>query len=77
MNTQMITMGHKNISLREDIYLRLRKAKREGESFSEVISRILGPDEHLLDLFGTISMTEEECNMLFAELDEMWGVWKH
>ena len=77
MNTQMITMGYKNISLREDIYLRLRKAKHEGESFSDVIERLLKPDDDIIDLFGTFSMTDEERAILFTELDEMWGVWKH
>jgi predicted CopG family antitoxin len=77
MNTQMIPMGYKNISLREDIYLRLRTAKREGESFSEVIERLLKPDDSILDLFGTFSMTDEERSKLFAQLDEMWGVWQH
>ncbi len=77
MITQMMKMGYKNISLREDIYLRLRKAKREGESFNEVIERLLAPDDDIIDLFGTFSMTDEERDMFFAELDEMWGVWKH
>jgi predicted CopG family antitoxin len=77
MNTQMISMGYKNISLREDIYLRLRKAKREGESFSEVIGRLLRPDDDIMDLFGTLSMSEEERAALFLELDEMWGAWKY
>ncbi|NWF96186.1 MAG: hypothetical protein HXY34_08585 [Candidatus Thorarchaeota archaeon] len=70
-------MGHKNISLREDIYLRLRKARREGESFSEVIERLLAADDDITDLFATVSMTDEERDKLLDELDEMWGVWKH
>ena len=73
----MAAMRYKNISLREDIYIRLRKAKRDGESFSDVISRLLKPDDDILDLVGTLSMTRDERNRLFAELDEMWGVWKH
>lgn len=77
MNTQMMDMGYKNISLREDIYFRLRRAKREGESFSEVIARLLRPDDSILDLFGSISMTDRERNELVTELDEMWGAWKH
>jgi len=77
MNTQMMIMGYKNISLREDIYLRLRKAKREGESFNEVIERLLAPDDDIIDLFGTFSMTDEERTRLFSELDEMWGAWEH
>ena len=77
MNTQMIKMGYKNISLRENIYHRLRKAKHESESFSDVIERLLRPDDDIIDLFGTFSMTDEDRTRLFSELDEMWGVWKH
>ncbi|MHA1637787.1 MAG: antitoxin VapB family protein [Candidatus Thorarchaeota archaeon] len=77
MNTQMVVMGYKNISIREDIYIRLRKAKRDAESFSDVVARLLKPDDDILDLFGTLSMTEEERSQLFADLEEMWGAWKH
>jgi predicted CopG family antitoxin len=69
-------MGYKNISISEDVYLRLKKAKRAGESFSEVISRLLGPDDDISELFGIISMTEEERTALFTELDEIWEEWK-
>jgi predicted CopG family antitoxin len=77
MNTQMIQMGYKNISIDEEVYIRLKRAKRESESFSEVISRLLGPNDDISDLFGVISLTEEERAVLFTELDEMWGEWKH
>lgn len=77
MNTRMMEVGYKNISLREDIYRRLKRAKREGESFSEVIERLLRPDDDILDLFGTIPMTDEERRVFFDGLDEMWGAWKH
>jgi predicted CopG family antitoxin len=77
MNTQMMDMGYKNISLRENIYRRLKRAKREGESFSEVIERLLRPDDDILDLFGTIPMTDEEHRVFFDGLDEMWGTWEH
>lgn len=33
-------MASKNISLREDAYLLLKREKREGESFSDVIARL-------------------------------------
>jgi len=38
-------MGTKTISLEDSAYERLRAAKRPGESFSEVIRRILGGRE--------------------------------
>jgi len=77
MDTQMGQMGYKNISINEDVYRRLRKAKRDNESFSEVIRRLLGPDDDILDLFGTITMSDEEKEELLKDIDKMWGAWKH
>lgn len=46
-------MGTKTISLEDSAYAKLRAAKRPGESFSDVINRILGGREpSLLDLRG-------------------------
>ena len=70
-------MGYKNISIRDDVYRRLRKAKRENESFSEVIRRLLGPDDDIIGLFGTITMSDEEKEELLNDIDKMWGAWKH
>ncbi|MBI2183984.1 MAG: antitoxin VapB family protein [Thaumarchaeota archaeon] len=33
-------MASKNIAIREDVYKKLLEAKKEGESFSEVIERL-------------------------------------
>jgi len=38
--TQII-MGTKNISLPEDTYERLKQEKREGESFGDVVDRLM------------------------------------
>ncbi|HYS73543.1 MAG TPA: antitoxin VapB family protein, partial [Thermoplasmata archaeon] len=35
-------MGTKTISLEDSAYVKLKAAKRAGESFSDVINRILG-----------------------------------
>ena len=35
-------MATKNISLPEDVYRKLAEEKREGESFGDVIDRLLG-----------------------------------
>ena len=46
-------MGTKTISLEDSAYVKLKAAKRPGESFSDVINRILGCREpSLLDLRG-------------------------
>jgi predicted CopG family antitoxin len=77
MNTQMSEMGYKNISISEEVYRRLRKAKRDNESFNEVIRRLLGPDDDIIDLFGTITMSDEEKDEFLKNIDEMWGAWQH
>ena len=38
-------MGSRTISLEESAYAKLRAAKRPGESFSEVVHRVLGGAE--------------------------------
>ncbi len=77
MNTQMIGMGYKNISLNDKAYDCLRRAKRENESFSDIVLRHLGPDDDISDLFGVLSMSDEERENLFEDLDEIWGAWSH
>ncbi len=70
-------MGYKNISISEDVYRRLRRAKRGNESFSEVIRRLLGPDDDIMNLFGSITMTDGERNKILEEIEKMWGAWAH
>lgn len=54
-------MGTKTIGLREDVYERLKSRKREGESFTDVVDRLI--DESSADwedTFGTLSSEEAE-----------------
>jgi len=52
-------MGRKTISIREDTYDRLKSAKRMGESFSDVIDRLLNKEKGELSVyFG--SLKDEE-----------------
>lgn len=54
-------MGSKTISLKEETYVRLKRAKGEDESFSDVIDRLLGEERHpLYDLVGLLDETEAE-----------------
>lgn len=54
-------MGSKTISLKEETYARLKRAKGEDESFSDVIDRLLGEERHpLYDLVGLLDETEAE-----------------
>ena len=46
-------MGTKTISLAEDAYERLKRHKREGESFSDVVRRLTG-DVSLTEYYGRL-----------------------
>jgi predicted CopG family antitoxin len=45
-------MTSKNLAIREDVYRKLSEAKKEGESFSDVIERLLEKRGDLLSLWG-------------------------
>lgn len=65
-------IGSKTISIREEVYERLRRRKQEGESFADVIDRLMGDDEDPLSGFGAFSDTEidEELERVEREMDE-------
>lgn len=50
-------MGTKTIRLDEDVYERLKSEKRDDETFSEAVDRLIG-DWSLLDLAGTATEAE-------------------
>jgi len=47
-------MGTKTISLADDAYERLKRHKREDESFSDVVRRLTGEDFSLRDYYGVL-----------------------
>jgi len=54
-------MGTKTIGIKDDVYERLKARKREGESFTDLMNRLL--DESTVDWregFGTLDATEAE-----------------
>lgn len=54
-------MPRKTISLSEETYNRLVRAKRDDESFSDVIDRLLGEAEHpLYELIGLLDQEDVE-----------------
>lgn len=55
-------MGTKTVRLDEEAYERLASRKREGESFSDVVKRVIG-ERSLLEIAGVLS--DEEA-------DELW-----
>lgn len=63
-------MGSKTISLDDDAYEKLKAAKQPGESFSDVVHRLLGPDQpKLTDFVGILD--EEAAEELAAVVDRM------
>jgi len=59
-------MGTKNISLTEEAYERLRKQKREDESFTDVVLRLTSDDpEDFSNLIGV------GIDASWSELEEM------
>ena len=55
----MIGMA-KNIALAEDVYRDLKRMKREGESFSELIRRLMKTRGAISDLAGSATLSTEE-----------------
>ena len=45
-------MATKNLAIREEVYKKLLEAKKEGESFSDVIEKLLEKRGDLLSLWG-------------------------
>ncbi len=45
-------MASKNLAIREDVYRKLSEAKKEGESFSDVIEKLLERQGDLFSLWG-------------------------
>jgi predicted CopG family antitoxin len=63
-------MGYKTISLRDDVYENLVKMKAKGESFSDVISRLMRR-RSLLDFAGRWSdVSKKDVENLKSELEK-------
>jgi predicted CopG family antitoxin len=52
-------MARKNVAIREDVYRKLSEAKKEGESFSDLIEKLLEKRGDLLSLWGAWGDDEE------------------
>lgn len=64
-------MGTKNISIRDDVYRKLKASKRDDESFSDAIDRLIASregDHPLYDLVGMLD--DEEAEQLRDRVDE-------
>ena len=70
-------MGSMNISIRDEVYRELKRRRAEGESFSDVIERLMQRPAKLTDFIGAwADMDDEERREMEAhrkrsrELDE-------
>jgi len=71
-------MAHKTLTISEEAYLRLVKAKvSEGESFTEVIIRLTAGRANLLTLKGSWKdIDDKEVELTFKKISEAWKRWK-
>lgn len=63
-------MGSKTIRLNDDVYERLRDVKRDDETYSEAVERLL-PGGSLLDLAGILE--PEEVDEIEERLSEKYA----
>lgn len=68
-------MGTKTIGLREDVYERLKARKREGESFTDLVDRLIDETSHdWRETFGSLDTGEAaELERLAAQSREATG----
>lgn len=52
-------MPSTQISIKREIYKRLKREKREGESFSDVIERILPDSSNVDDILSCVGIAKE------------------
>lgn len=53
-------MGTKNISIRDDVYRKLRDSKRPDESFSDAIDRLMGSQEGEHPLYDLVGLVDDQ-----------------
>ena len=51
-------MTSRNLSVKDDVYKKLREAKKRNESFSDVIERLLDGGHDLMAFAGILSGTK-------------------
>jgi predicted CopG family antitoxin len=72
LNTQRhmsyVRMATKNIAIREDVYKKLLSSKRDEESFSDAIDRLLQRKTSLLSFAGSFTENDKELKVIEKEV---------
>jgi predicted CopG family antitoxin len=63
-------MGTKTIRVSDDVYKRLAARKREGESFTDLLDRIVDRDRDVEAGFGAWAETADAMEAVHERLDE-------
>mgnify|MGYP001773242302 CR=1 FL=1 len=72
----MQAVGVKTITISSEAYEALARVKKPGESFSDVILRLVRKSRSLMDLAGTWSgVNEEELEEAMKQVREAWSRW--
>ncbi len=51
-------MSVKSITIKEEVYMQISNMKREGESFSDVLERLVKRKADVMDFFGMLKDSE-------------------
>ncbi len=65
------TMPFKTLTIKKSAYDRLKRMKRKGESFTDVIVRITEKRVNLWDLYGILKDSETSTEEMLANVKEM------
>lgn len=70
-------MVSKTITIKEDVYRRLKRIKRDGESFSDLLTRLsknVSPIDKLLEMAGSIDF--EDADSLKEDIRKKREAWR-
>ncbi len=69
-------MGVKTITISLEAYEALLRIKKPGESFSDVILRLVRKHRNITELAGTWhDVSDEEIQEILREIEEAWSKW--